>query len=105
MSNSARTKILLGIYAIALFALTLSARESAASAGTAAALMIIATLLVGLALYRFNRTASLERQRAYTVRERDRRLAVLRQNDPDAAGHARPRAPDYFSSDHLDHLR
>jgi len=62
----------------------------AVTAGLAA---LAATLVVVGALQRVEIAASPMSIRRIALRERSRRTAFLRWRDPDAPGHARPRAP------------
>lgn len=101
MSTATRSRIQLWIYGLAIFAITASLQHSdasVASTGAAAALLVLTALLAshtlgGASLPNFGREPI-----AATLRHHARRTSVLRQCDPDAAGHARPRAPGHTPS-------
>ena len=79
------------LFALILSTLGLLALTDATTATLAVAVVVTVALAI-LALHSVTRPASSQQQLARAAGEIDR-SALVEQSDPDAAGHARPRAP------------
>jgi hypothetical protein len=91
-------RVQLWMYSLAVLVLTASLESSPATAagtGAAAAMILITALLVSRTFAGATIPGFAREPIGTTLRRHARRTGVLRQCDPDAAGHARPRAPGH----------